>query len=98
MKYAIASFLAMLLLASFAWSQSVTPRKSSGSKENLDLPFDARGEDSEEEEREEQQKADNEQYNTQIAVSKSKILLLVDSIRIEDRTGQVHPRCLTVLP
>ena len=50
LKSILALFLAMLLLASFAWSQSVTPKKGSGHKTNLDLPFDAVGADSEKEE------------------------------------------------
>ena len=50
MKFVISPLLAVLVLASFAWSQSVTPKKGSGQKVNLDLPFDAEGADREEEE------------------------------------------------
>ena len=50
MKFVISPLLAVLVLASFAWSQSVTPKKGSGQKTNLDLPFDAEGADSEDEE------------------------------------------------
>ena len=39
-------FLAAMALASFSWSQSVTPKSGSGLKTNLDLPFDAAGEES----------------------------------------------------
>ena len=50
MKFVISPLLAVLVLASFAWSQSVTPKKGSGQKTNLDLPFDAEGAENEEEE------------------------------------------------
>ena len=50
MKSIFPLFLAVLLLASFARPQSVTPKKGSGHKTNLDLPFDAVGEDGEKEE------------------------------------------------
>lgn len=42
-------FLAAMALASFSWSQSVTPKSGSGLKTNLDLPFDAAGEESQRE-------------------------------------------------
>ena len=50
LKSILALFLAMSLLASCAWSQSVTPMKGAGHKTNLELPFDAVGADSEKEE------------------------------------------------
>ena len=50
MKFVKSPLLAEPVLASFSWSQSVTPKKGSGQKMNLDLPFDAEGADSQEEE------------------------------------------------
>ena len=49
LKSILPFFLAVTALASFSWSQSVTPKSSSGLKTNLDLPFDAGGEDSQQE-------------------------------------------------
>ncbi len=49
LKTILPLFLAVTVLASFSWSQSVTPKSRSGLKTNLDLPFDAGGEDSRQE-------------------------------------------------
>ena len=49
LKSILPFFLAVTALASFSWSQSVTPKSRSGLKTNLDLPFDAGGEDSRQE-------------------------------------------------